>query len=101
VEIETKRIDEIRTRLTTAFAPTELEIIDESDKHKGHAGAGDGHAHFRVTIVSTKFTGRTRIERHRMVFQALMPMLKAGVHALSICARAAPGELPPSSDKRC
>jgi BolA protein len=85
----TSRIEEIRARLTAAFDPVELEIIDESDKHKGHDGARDGRGHFRVTIVSSHFAHRTPIERHRMVFQALTPMLQTDIHALSISARAA------------
>jgi BolA protein len=71
-----------------AFAPTELEVIDESHKHKGHAGARDGRGHFRVKIVSSRFVGRKPIERHRMVFEALDSMLKTDIHALSVEARA-------------
>ena len=82
------RVEEIRARLTAAFSPTTLEIVDESHKHKGHEGARDGRGHFRVTIVSSRFAGKTPIERHRMVFQALGDLLTTDVHALSI--RAAP-----------
>jgi len=67
-----------------AFAPTELEVIDESHKHKGHAGARDGRGHFKVKIVSARFAGRKPIERHRMVYEALDSMLKTDIHALSV-----------------
>lgn len=82
------RVLAIRARLMAAFAPTELEVIDESHKHKGHAGARDGRGHFRVKIVSSRFVGRKPIERHRMVFEALDSMLKTDIHALSVEARA-------------
>ncbi len=92
----TSRVERIRTRLTEAFSPTTLDIIDESHKHKGHAGARDGRGHFRVTIVSSRFAGRTPIERHRMVFQALEDLLKTEIHALNINARSSEGK--PSRD---
>jgi BolA protein len=82
------RVLAIRARLIAAFAPTELEVIDESFKHKGHAGARDGRGHFRVRIVSPRFVGRKPIERHRMVFEALDSMLKTDIHALSVQATA-------------
>jgi BolA protein len=82
------RVLAIRARLIAAFAPTELEVIDESHKHKGHAGARDGRGHFKVKIVSSKFVGRTTIERHRMVYEALDSMLKTDIHALSVEATA-------------
>jgi BolA protein len=78
------RVLAIRARLMAAFAPTELEVIDESHKHKGHAGAGDGRGHFRVRIVSSKFAGRKPLERHRMVYEALDSMLETDIHALSV-----------------
>lgn len=82
------RVLAIRARLLAAFAPTELEVIDESHKHKGHAGAADGRGHFRVRIVSSHFAGRKPIERHRMVFEALDSMLETDIHALSVQATA-------------
>lgn len=78
------RVLAIRARLMAAFAPTELEVIDESHKHKGHAGARDGRGHFKVKIVSARFAGRKPIERHRMVYEALDSMLKTDIHALSV-----------------
>ncbi|NNE35256.1 MAG: BolA family transcriptional regulator [Rhodothermales bacterium] len=82
------RVLAIRSRLIAAFAPTELEVIDESDKHKGHPGARDGRGHFRVKIISPRFAGKKRIERHRMVFEALDSLLKTEIHALSVHAAA-------------
>lgn len=87
------RVLKIRARLIAEFAPTELEVIDESHKHAGHAGARDGRGHFKVRIVSAKFTGRKPIERHRMVFAALDSMLKTDIHALSVQAAASEAEL--------
>lgn len=82
------RVLAIRARLMAAFAPTELEVIDESDKHKGHPGARDGRGHFRVKIISPHFAGKKPIERHRMVFKVLDSMLKTDIHALSVHAAA-------------
>ena len=76
-----------------AFAPTELEVIDESHKHAGHPGAQDGRGHFRVKIVSARFAGKRPLERHRMVFKVLDSMLKTDIHALSIHAAATESEL--------
>jgi BolA protein len=82
----------IAEKLTKAFAPEQLEVIDESHKHAGHAGARPGgQTHYSVHIVSQAFHGKSRIERHRMVNAALAHELQAGVHALAIRA-AAPGE---------
>ena len=80
------RIEQIRASLQTAFAPTVLEVIDESHMHVGHAGARDGKGHFRVIIVSPRFEGRKPLERHRMVFDALADLLKTDIHALSVTA---------------
>ena len=82
------RVLAIRARLIAAFAPTELEVIDESHKHKGHPGARDGRGHFRVKIVAPQFAGRRPIERHRMVFAALDSLLETDIHALSVHAAA-------------
>ena len=77
----------LRARLDDALSPTELEIIDESDRHVGHAGAADGKSHFRVRIVSSRFEGAKPLERHRMVFDALQEMLETDIHALSVLAQ--------------
>jgi BolA protein len=91
--VKENRVLAIRARLLTAFAPSELEVIDESHRHKGHEGARDGRGHFRVKIVSARFAGRKPIERHRMVFEVLEPLLKSDIHALSIRAAATEAEL--------
>ena len=80
------RVLAIRARLIAAFNPTELEVIDESHKHKGHEGAKDGRGHFRVRIASPLFAGRRPLERHRMVFEALDSMMETDIHALSVSA---------------
>lgn len=80
------RVDAIRERLTAAFAPQRLEIVDESHKHAGHAGARDGRGHFAVFIVSPAFAGLSPIQRHRAVYQALGEMMQTDIHALSIQA---------------
>lgn len=87
------RVLAIRARLIAAFAPTELEVIDDSDKHRGHPGARDGRGHFSVKIVSAKFAGRKPLERHRMVFAALKSLLETDIHALSVRAAASEAEL--------
>jgi BolA protein len=84
--------DLITRKLTEAFAPHHLDVIDESHRHEGHAGHRPGEqTHFRVYIVSNAFRGKSRLERHRMVNGALSAELAGGVHALAIQA-SAPGE---------
>jgi BolA protein len=84
--------DIIAEKLTKAFAPDRIEVIDQSRQHAGHAGARPGgETHFSVHIVAQAFRGKSRLERHRMVNEALMNELKGGVHALAIRA-AAPEE---------
>ncbi len=81
--------DRIRARLTEAFAPSELQVIDESDRHKGHAGARpEGETHFRVQIVAEAFRGRSRVDVHRLVNEALGAEFARGLHALAIEAKA-------------
>ena len=84
--------DIITEKLTGAFAPSSLRVVDESHQHEGHAGhRPGGQTHFRVHIVSEAFRGKTRIERHRMINGVLTAELQDGVHALAIHANA-PGE---------
>ena len=79
----------IAARLQAAFSPLELAVIDESAQHHGHSGAHvDGESHFRVKIVSQAFSGKSRVEQHRMVNGALAEELKYRVHALAIEAKA-------------
>lgn len=78
----------IEEKLEQKFSPTFLEVIDESDRHAGHAGASpDGETHFRVTIVSEYFAGKSRLDRQRLVYALLAEELAGPVHALSIDAR--------------
>jgi BolA family transcriptional regulator, general stress-responsive regulator len=75
----------IRTKLEAAFAPAKLEVLDESDRHVGHAGHREGgETHFRVAIVSAVFVGMPRIARHRKVHDVLDAELKGRVHALAL-----------------
>ena len=84
--------DLIVKKLTDAFAPASLDVVDESHHHVGHAGHREGgETHFRVYIVAEVFRGKSRLERHRMINQTLAGELEGGVHALAIHA-AAPGE---------
>jgi BolA protein len=77
--------DTIRRKLTDALAPTRLEIVDDSHRHAGHAGARpEGETHFAVTIVATVFAGQGRVARQRLVYQILAEELAARVHALSL-----------------
>jgi BolA protein len=79
--------DAIRQRLTAALAPARLDLIDESARHAGHAGARpQGESHFRLTIVAPAFAGRSRIERQRLVFAALGDLMQSDIHALAITA---------------
>ena len=84
--MESNRVEQLRKALQSELAPVSLEIIDDSAKHAGHAGARDG-GHFRVTIVAAAFNGRSQLERHRLVYAAVAPLMGQGVHALSIVAR--------------
>jgi BolA protein len=82
----------IEEKLTKAFSPESIAVTDESHKHKGHAGwRPEGETHFRVSIVAAAFAGKSRLDRHRMINQALSAELSGGVHALAIEA-SAPGE---------
>jgi BolA protein len=81
------KVEQLRLALERELAPQSLEIIDDSAKHAGHAGAREG-GHFRVMLVATAFKGRSQLERHRLVYAAVAPLMGQGVHALSIDARA-------------
>ena len=87
-----ERVATIRARLEQAFAPEELEIIDDSHRHAGHAGAKDGRGHFRVRIVAEKFAGTKTLERHRMVYAALGTLMQTDIHALTVDARSPDGQ---------
>jgi len=82
----------IREKLTAAFAPTRLDVINESHLHAGHRNSpGTGESHFRVLIVSSAFAGASRVARHRAVNKLLEAELKGKVHALALGVYA-PGE---------
>lgn len=75
----------IQARLAQALQPIVLEIVNESARHAGHAGDdGSGETHFRVTIVSQVFAGKSRVERQRMVYDLLKSELEGGLHALAL-----------------
>ena len=84
--------EKLERKLTDAFAPTHLQIDDDSARHAGHAGARQGgESHFNVVIASPAFEGVSRVQRQRMVYAALAEELAGPVHALSVKALA-PGE---------
>jgi BolA family transcriptional regulator, general stress-responsive regulator len=89
--VSTARITLIRERLQQALTPLELDIIDESHKHAGHAGARDGRGHFRVQVVSAAFASLPLIRRHQLVYAALGELMQTDIHALAMETRA-PGE---------
>ena len=83
---------EMRKRLTSSLSPTRLDLVDESDRHRGHAGHdGRGESHFSLTIESPAFAGQSRVARQRAIYAALGELMDDRVHALSIRA-IAPGE---------
>lgn len=86
------RVERIRTALQTALAPSELEVVDDSHRHAGHAGARDGRGHFNVRVVSAAFVGKAPLARHRAVYAAVGEMMQTDIHALSIEAFT-PGEV--------
>ncbi len=79
-----QRMQVMRTRLEEALAPTELEIIDDSHLHRGHAGARDGRGHFTVKLKSAQFEGLKPIQRHRLVYSAMGTLMETDIHALVI-----------------
>ena len=78
---------QIRARLAM-LQPARIEIADDSAAHAGHAGAASGGGHYTVTIVAGAFTGRPRVARHRLVYDALGSMMQQQIHALALTARA-------------
>ena len=83
---------EMLRRLNSALSPTRIELTDDSEKHRGHGGYNPaGESHFSLVVESELFTGKSRVERQRMVYAALGDLMEERVHALAIRA-AAPGE---------
>ena len=81
-----ERMAEMELRLCAALSPCDLDIVDESHLHAGHAGARDGRGHFAVRIVSEAFAGLAPLARHRAVYAALGDLMTTDIHALSIVA---------------
>jgi BolA protein len=79
-------IARLRAALEAALSPSELEIIDDSARHAGHPGARSG-GHYQVSLVAAAFRGRSTLERHRLVYAAVAPLMAGEVHALNIRAR--------------
>ena len=82
-----QRVERIRALLVEALDPAAIEVVDDSHKHVGHAGARGGQGHFSVDIVSAAFAGKLPLARHRLVYAALGDMLQTDIHALAIRAR--------------
>jgi BolA protein len=80
------RAEDVQAALQAALEPTALEVIDDSARHAGHAGAREGR-HFSVRVRSPRFNGLSRIARHRLVYHALHGLIAHGIHALAIDAR--------------
>ena len=85
------RHDRLIERLQQGLEPVQLEVIDDSHRHAGHAGAADGRGHFTVLVVSKRFEGVGTLKRHKLVYEAVGDMMTTDIHALSIQALA-PGE---------
>lgn len=84
----------IETNLTQALRPARLEIVDESHRHAGHAGANpEGESHFRLTVVAQAFEGKSRVDRQRLVYGALKELMASRIHALALTT------LTPAEDK--
>lgn len=81
-----ERVKAIENCLAAGFSPSHLQVKDQSHLHAGHAGARDGMGHFEVTIVADAFEGKSRIERHRMIYAALGSLMQTDIHALKINA---------------
>lgn len=81
---------EMLSRLNSSLSPTKIELIDDSEQHRGHGGYNPaGESHFTLLIESPAFAGKSRVERQRMIYSALGDLMKERVHALSIRARVA------------
>ena len=81
------RVARMRELLVAEFAPTQLDIVDESHKHVGHTGARDGRGHFRVRIVAAAFANLSQVKRHQRVYAALGAMMQTDIHALALETR--------------
>ena len=86
-----ERVHRLQSALEIRLSPIELRITDQSHLHAGHAGASDGRGHFDIRIISAVCRGKSRIQRHRMVYDAVHDLMQSDIHALRITALA-PGE---------
>jgi BolA family transcriptional regulator, general stress-responsive regulator len=91
--LNTTRLERLNQRLQL-LDPQRLEIVDDSRRHVGHAGAADGRGHFNVLVVSARFQGLSRLRRHQLVYEAVGDLMTTDVHALSIQALAPDEPLP-------
>ncbi|SEH05197.1 BolA family protein [Candidatus Venteria ishoeyi] len=82
-----QRMETLKARLTAALSPAQLNIIDDSQHHAGHASAKGG-AHFTIEITSTAFQGKTLVQQHRLVYEAAGDLMDSEIHALSIRSKA-------------
>jgi BolA protein len=83
---------EMLRRLNSSLSPSRIELVDDSEQHRGHGGYNpSGESHFSLTIESPAFAGKSRVERQRMVYAALGDLMQERVHALTMLVRA-PGE---------
>lgn len=79
-----ERIKVITERLQKQFSPSQLDVIDDSDKHKGHAGAQGGAGHYTIVIASGSLNQISRVEAHRQIYQVLNDLIPHEIHALII-----------------
>lgn len=79
-----ERLRQIRDRLTAELTPSHLDVVDESHRHAGHAGAETGMGHFAVSIQSPLFSGKSSVQCHRLIYEALGTMMETEIHALRI-----------------
>lgn len=81
-----ERMERMHSKLAATFAPLECQLEDESHLHAGHAGAATGAGHYKLRLVSERFTGLNRVARHRLVYDCLRDMMSGDIHALNIIA---------------
>jgi BolA protein len=81
------RVEAIEQRLQEVFAPARCLVEDQSALHAGHAGAASGGGHYRIELISTRFEGKNRLARHRLVYDCLNDMMQHDIHALAIVAK--------------
>ena len=82
------RVQRIEARLRERLEASDVQVVDESHKHVGHAGAAGGAGHFRVTVVAPRFAGLSLVQAQRLVYEAVGEMMDAEIHALAITTRA-------------